>query len=198
MSAYSPRWPLGSVRAVRPSSRTARDPNSEFALSLHGHDLPSDGQRVAVTGRLSGRAIEVDRWRAEPIATSTWVADRPAVGVEPEVAQANLLDAPDHWRVIESGATKTMSGGRLANLTVERLTDEMRDWLARQPEGAARLSWFIADTGASAHQAKPAPSARGESSPASTLPQWEPPASKKRASTRTPPQGWTLASTANL
>jgi hypothetical protein len=139
------------------------DPDSEFALSLEGHDLPSDGDRAAVTGRLSGRAMEVDHWRPEPIATSTWVMDerRHAVGVEPDVAQAILRDVPDRWRVIESGATKTMSGGRVADLTVDRVTVEMRDWLGRHPEGAVRLSWFIADARVSADQAGPAPGATG-------------------------------------
>ncbi len=105
--------------------------------------------------------IEVDHWRTEPIATSTWVVgEHHDAGVEADVAQAILLDVPDRWRIIESGAARTTSGGRVAHLTVDRVTVEMRDWLARQPEGAVRLSWFIADTGEAA-EAQPASSARG-------------------------------------
>lgn len=136
------------------------DPDSQYALSLSGYDLPSAGQRAAVTGRLSGRALEVDHWRTEPIATSPWVVGERCheAGVESDLAQAILLDVPDQWRIIDCGATKTTSGGRVAQLAVDRVTDEMRDWLARQPEGAVRLSWFIADTREAA-DAAPAPSA---------------------------------------
>jgi hypothetical protein len=137
------------------------DPDSEFALWLSGQDLPSAGQRVAVTGRLSWREMEVHDWRTEPIGTSTWVGTGRclAVGVEPDVAHAILEDVPDQWLIIEMGETRTTSGGRLANLTVDRVTDEILDWLSRQPEGAVRLSSFIADTREPAADDDPASSA---------------------------------------
>jgi hypothetical protein len=123
------------------------DPESEFALSLSGPDLPSAGQRAAVTGSLSGRAMQVDHWRTEPIATSPWAVTGRChePGVEPDVAHAILDGVPDEWPIIECGATTSTSGGHIATLTVDRVTNEMRDWLSRQPEGAVRLSSFIVD-----------------------------------------------------
>ena len=143
-----PTGPPNTDETYDPLHGPHGDPDSEYALSLSGPDLPSAGERAAVTGRLSGRAMEVDHWRTEPIATSAWaVGERHnEAGVEPDLAQAILLDAPDRWRIISSGAAKTTSGGWVAQLVVDRMRDEMRDWLARQPKGAVRLSWFIGDT----------------------------------------------------
>ena len=137
------KWaPAGADRAtelrciLRPSSRAAWRPAVGVCVVVEGTGPTSAGQRAAVTGRLTRRAIEVESWRTEPVATSPWVLGERHhdVGVEHDVAQAVLTGVPDQWRIIECGATKTTSGGRVANLTVCRLTDEMCDWLSRQPQ----------------------------------------------------------------
>src|SRR4051812_3138440 len=120
------------------------DSESVVAVELRGQDLPPTGARVAVSGELADRSLQVAGWQREPDSTSAWSTTLPGVeGVAAEVSHQVTDSIPDDWPIISVGEAKLPSGNWVCQLEVEQVTPEIRDWLNEQPDGAVHLISFI-------------------------------------------------------
>jgi hypothetical protein len=117
--------------------------DAAYELRLIGDDLPPEGARVAVEGKLCAESLTATSWRPEPESTSAWSRPLNEAGVSSEVADAVLNSLPEDWPLISTGQSKLPGDRWIATVEVYDLTPEVQEWYRTQPRGAVRLIPFI-------------------------------------------------------
>ena len=136
---------LGGHLGVVPAQPPDRigDPD-DIGLTLDGEKLPVVGQRVEVRGTLHARVLDVSDWEPAPESAWAWSTVRPVkvAGIDEAIAH-EVVDAVPEGYCRSIGESKAMNGRYVVELQVDRLTDEVVEWVAEQPPGSVLLYPFI-------------------------------------------------------